>query len=216
MASPSVRAKSLECSVLPRHLSDGRCFSAAGAGDVPAAVVALTGVVRNVNVLQSAEAGVIDGSGLPVSPSVVGTDGGLSITGMQTCSPATPGCHRRNAANESGLGSTDSSEHPLIIGQSGEDHGRLAIESDGSMLWGDGTAAFDTTLRRLISRTIAWDPPKIAAGKSAVLAVAVEGASPGDVATAAHDKLAAALALLGANVVSDGHVQVIHQSSLRA
>ena len=35
----------------------GFCFSTAGAGDVPAAVVALTGVVRNVNVLQSAEAG---------------------------------------------------------------------------------------------------------------------------------------------------------------
>ena len=84
------------------------------------------------------------------------------------------------------------------------------------MLWGDGTAAFDTTLRRLISRTVAWDPPKIAAGKSAVLAVAVEGASPGDVATCAHDKIGSALALLGANVVSDGHVQVIHQSSLRA
>ena len=38
-----------------------------GAGDTPAAVVVLSGVVKNINVLQSSFAGVVDGSGVPVS-----------------------------------------------------------------------------------------------------------------------------------------------------
>jgi hypothetical protein len=35
----------------------------------------------------------------------------------------------------------ESSEHPLMVGQSGEAYARLAIESDGSMLFGTGANA---------------------------------------------------------------------------
>ena len=160
--------------------------------------------------MQSAQAGVIDGSGAPVGPAIVGTAGGLVITGIEPCSPGAPGCHRRHEANDSHLGPFEQSEHPLMIAQAGEANGRLAIESDGSLLFGDGQGPFDTTLRRHISRTVAWDPPKIAAGKSAtLLVVEVGGAAPGDVVTAAHDKIGSSLALLGGNVVVDGRVQVI-------
>ena len=60
---------------------------------------------------------------------------------------------------------------PLLIGQSGEAYARLAIEADGSMLFGDGTGPFDTTLRRHIARKVQWDPPPIQPGKTAVKVV---------------------------------------------
>ena len=43
-----------------------------------------------------------------------------------------------------------------MIGQSGETHGRLALESDGSLLFGDGAGPFDTVLRRHIARSVNW------------------------------------------------------------
>ena len=71
----------------------------------------------------------------------------------------TAGCERHNALNDSTVCTYGCAvEHALMVGQSGEKHARLAIESDGSILFGDdGEGAFDTTLRRHISRTVDWD-----------------------------------------------------------
>eukprot|EP01051_Picozoa_sp_SAG22_P007701 SAG22_NODE_551_length_9178_cov_3.565371_3_plen_128_part_00 len=92
-----------------------------------------------------------------------------------------------------------------------ETNARLAIESDGSILWGDGGAQeFDTVLRRQVSRTIPWDPPPLGPGKAATQLVSgVGSAQPGDIVTAGHDGIGLGLALLGANVVGKGQVQVI-------
>ena len=127
----------------PGGILDGVTIT--GAGDTPAAVVVLTGEVKNVVVLQSAMAGVVNGSGVPIGPAVVGTAGGLSLTGMAlTCTLGSAGagaagrCQRQHRVESAAAGSCtlESSEHPLMVGQSGETHGRLAIEADGSILFG--------------------------------------------------------------------------------
>ena len=56
---------------------------------------------QNVNVFQSALAGVVNGSGGAVGPAVVGTAGGLSLTGMAVCDPGASGCDRQHALNSS-------------------------------------------------------------------------------------------------------------------
>ena len=58
-----------------------------------------------------------------------------------------------------------------MVGQSGEGFARLAIESDGSLLFGDGTGPFDTQLRRAIARKVHWDPPPIEPSKHALTMV---------------------------------------------
>ena len=115
-----------------------------GAGDTPAGVVVITGTVKNINVLQSAFAGVVDEAGSPVGPAVVSSAGGLSLTGMPLCAPgSSKGCPRKRALNDSEVCTYGCSiEHPLMIGQSGESNARLAIESDGSILWGGGARFF--------------------------------------------------------------------------
>ena len=50
------------------------------------------------------------------------------------------GRHDANASEVSAY-TLESSEHPLMVGQSGEAYARLAIESDGSMLFGTGANA---------------------------------------------------------------------------
>ena len=180
-----------------------------GAGDTPAAVVVLTGTVRNINVFQSQASGVIDGNGIPVGPAVVGTTGGLSLTGMPVCQPGAAGCPRLFVANSSMLASFEQSEHPLLVGQSGESHGRLAIEADGSIMWGDGSHNFDTVLRRHIARKVDWDPERLEPGKVTTRLVNVSGASAGDATTAGHSSIGLALVMLAANVAQDDQVQVI-------
>eukprot|EP01045_Picozoa_sp_COSAG04_P038063 COSAG04_NODE_10018_length_812_cov_1.983170_1_plen_56_part_10 len=45
-----------------------------------------------------------------------------------------------------------SSRHGLLFGLAGETTGRLALDADGSMLWGRGSGApFDTRLRRTLT-----------------------------------------------------------------
>ena len=120
--------------------------------------------------------GVVNGTnGVPLGPAVIGTAGGLSFTGMPMCLPGEPNnnCQRQHAHNNSDVNAytLESAEQPLLIGQSGEAYARLAIEADGSMLFGDGTGPFDTTLRRHIARKVQWDPPPIQPGKTAVKVV---------------------------------------------
>ena len=130
--------------------------------------------------------GVVNGSGASIGPAVVGTAGGLSFTGMATCLPDTKDCNGQHALNASDVSAytLESAEHPIVIGNSGEAFARLAIESDGSLLWGNGAGPFDTTLRRHIARTVLWDPESIAPGGSTAILMDVDGALPGDVAAA--------------------------------
>ena len=71
------------------------------------------------------------------------------------------------------------STHAMLIGNSGERSGRLAIDGDGALRWGDGgeNDTLDTSLLRPIHKAVAWDPPPLAAGASASLVVPV-GSKP--------------------------------------
>ena len=67
------------------------------------------------------------------------------------------------------------STHAMLYGNSGERTGRLAVDGDGSLKWGDGgeNDTLDTTLLRPIHKIVAWDPPTLAAGKVAVSTQAI-------------------------------------------
>ena len=71
------------------------------------------------------------------------------------------------------------STHAMLIGNSGERSGRLAIDGDGALRWGDGgeNDTLDTSLLRPIHKTVAWDPPPLGVGASASVVVPV-GSKP--------------------------------------
>ena len=61
----------------------------------------------------------------------------------------------------------------MLFGNSGEMTGRLAIDGDGSLKWGDGgqNDTLDATLLRPIVAKVAWDPPPVAVGGATSLVV---------------------------------------------
>ena len=68
------------------------------------------------------------------------------------------------------------STHSLLLGNDGERMGRLAIDDDGALHWGNGGAGdeFDTTLLKPIHKKLFWDPPPpLAAGKATLLTVPI-------------------------------------------
>jgi hypothetical protein len=71
------------------------------------------------------------------------------------------------------------STHALLLGNDGERMGRLAIDGDGALRWGNGGAGdeFDTTLLKPTHKKLFWDPPPLAAGKATLLTVPM-GAKP--------------------------------------
>ena len=165
------------------------------------AVRVFAGLVRSVTLLDSAHLGaaaVVDRRGVPTGSYVSKTGGGLMLLGyrhdnaqvghdsndaslvVSHVSPNSPAWPKNNRT----------SDHGLLLGISGEKTARLAVDCDGSIKWGPGGSAdFDSTLARQITRTKEWDPESIQAVGGPAIAqttIAVPGASPGDVVVAAH------------------------------
>eukprot|EP01051_Picozoa_sp_SAG22_P010850 SAG22_NODE_1001_length_6086_cov_3.870887_6_plen_361_part_00 len=70
-------------------------------------------------------------------------------------------------------GLSGDSTHALLLGNSGERTGRLAIDGDGALRWGNGgeNDTFDTTLLKPVHKKLAWDPPPLPAGAATNLTV---------------------------------------------
>ena len=102
------------------------------------------------------------------------------------------------------------SSHALLFGVSGQTQGRLAIEADGSMCYGDGNGSFDTTLHRPRSAVVKWDPPAVKPGTAAGHVVVLVGAKSGDIATVSHTAVDAThLVLLSATAQADSVAVVL-------
>ena len=184
--------------------SSSSSMGAAGGGAPALRIFAAdhaTGVTVNTGGMTAAP-DVLDSKGVPFGNWVSRSEGGWVAVGTVT----------GNGTNESALSAHGAgvSTHALLLGMAGESSGRMALDFDGTMRWGNGIGDFDTLHRGNTAHTTAWDPPALAPGKRAKLVVATPGAQLGDVATISHTAPTADWGLVwSARVAETGTVVVV-------
>ena len=178
----------------------------AGAGDTYAAIQVLAGTLTSAVVLDGHGSGAqqcIDGNGMTIGSSLLKTPGGIALIGL-------PESARTRAKNSSTLHDAGAAQHALLLGESSAPNARLAIDADGSILFGNGTTSeFDTILERFISVKGPWGPLHLAANTETSINVTVPGAAPGDVAQAALSSVGDSPVTLTAAVAAVGRVVVV-------
>eukprot|EP01045_Picozoa_sp_COSAG04_P005861 COSAG04_NODE_278_length_18351_cov_17.582676_11_plen_272_part_00 len=182
------------------------------------AVRVFAGAVRSITMLDSGHTGglaVVDAAGVPFGSFVSKSAGGFVFLGEAApAGMASDATLLPNAQSPNGnMTQPRGSSHALLLGLSGETKGRMAIEADGSMRFGDGSGDFDTTMHRQRTAKVAWDPPKLEAGSAVSQRVPVPGAAPGDIATASHTGVTGEeLVQLSANAVVGAVVVVLRNA----
>ena len=164
-------------------------------GHIGPAVRIYAGGVRSVTLLDSAGTGsleVVDASGRPAGSFASKSPGGWLLVAPAANSSGAS-LLATDVSPNGGLPSTSrGSGHALLVGLPGEQTGRMALDTDGSMRFGPGgTEPFDTHVQRLQATSVTWDPPPLAGGHPdfAKLVVTVPSAAAGDLVTASHDTL---------------------------
>jgi hypothetical protein len=156
------------------------------------AVRVFNGSVRSITILNSGHTGglaVVDAAGVPFGSYVSKSAGGFVFLGEETAplgAGLLPSEVSPNSLYPGNLTNVRGSPHALLFGVSGQTQGRLAIEADGSMRYGDGVDGFDTTVHRPRSAAVTWDPPELAAGAAVSHRVSLPRAALGDLATVTH------------------------------
>lgn len=116
------------------------------------AVRVFAGAVRSITVLNSQHTGglaVVDAAGVPFGSYVSKSAGGFVFLGEKSAGASANAALLPSEVSPHGnMTNLRGPSHALLFGVSGETQGRLAIETDGSMHFGDGEADFDTTIRR--------------------------------------------------------------------
>ena len=153
--------------------SSSSAMGAAGGGAPALRVFAAdhaTGITVNTGGMTAAP-DVLDSQGVPFGNWVSRSEGGWVAVGTVA----------GDGTNESALSAHGAgvSTHALLLGLAGESAGRMALDFDGAMRWGNGSGAFDTVHRGNRVHTTSWDPPELAPGKRAKLVMAAPGARLG-------------------------------------
>ena len=148
--------------------------------------------------------GVVDSAG-----QAVGTYSSHSMGGTTFVGDAARLSHQRR---QRGGGATLSakSAHTLLFGLSGESNARMAIDADGTQLFGNGEEQpFDSLLSRprVVSTTWNFSIGGSDKGSSVATKLAVLGAEPRDICTASHSGIGEASILLSAQVSETGVVK---------
>ena len=156
------------------------------------AVRVFSGSVAQLTVMNSQALGgndCLDSKNLPVGNWVSRSWGGWTMVGEGH--PANADLKLATVASDLTASEEHGSpSHALLVGVPGEEHARLAIETSGEILYGDGSAdGWQTGVRRHISNSTQWGPGEIAAGDTATKVLLLVGAVPGDIVTAAHGGL---------------------------
>lgn len=195
-----------------------------GMGYQVPAVRVWDGTVDAVTVFDSQLTGaadVLDDTNTPVGSWVSRSGGGFTIVGtandteLGNAQLTASGGHTHSNGDPSDVnnfigkaGSTVG--HGILLGESGETHARLAIETSGSMRWGSGADAdFHSTLRALRTNATEVQLPPIKAGGIATASVMVHGAKTTDVVTATLSSLGDELVTVSARVAESGRVLVL-------
>ncbi len=168
-------------------------------------------------------ADVVDETNTPVGSWVSRSGGGFTIVG--TANDSATGNAKLSAAGGDTHSNGNASDisnfvgkpgsavgHALLLGESGESHARLAVETSGALRWGDGESDFHSTLRSMRSNATELDLPPIKAGGVASVSVGLEGASTTDVVTASLSSLGDAMVFVSARVAADGRALVLFRN----
>eukprot|EP01046_Picozoa_sp_COSAG06_P003171 COSAG06_NODE_120_length_23106_cov_18.311862_13_plen_206_part_00 len=140
----------LNCSGVPGCHLDGVSITSGseygGASAKPSpAIRVFSGTVNSVTILSAQETGsldVLDAHNTPVGSWISRSAGGFTFVGGTAPSAGQGYGH---VAGEATLtaggrgGDGDTSQHAALVGLSGQSNARFAIDSDGSLHWGDGT-----------------------------------------------------------------------------
>jgi hypothetical protein len=177
------------------------------------AVRVFAGAVRSITVLNSQHTGglaVVDAVGVPFGSYVSKSAGGYVFLGEQGAGGTDAALLPSEVSPNGNMTNLRGSSHALLFGVSGQTQGRLAIEADGSMRYGDGNGSFDTTLHRPRSAAVKWDPPTVKPGTAASHVVVLVGAKSGDIASVSHTAVDAThLVLLSATAQADSVAVVL-------
>jgi hypothetical protein len=159
---------------------------------------------------------VLDGENRPVGSWVARSGGGFTIVGnaddaavgnTQLTAHGGDTHSNGNATDVANFIGKNSSTvgHALLVGQTGERHARLAVETSGALRWGDGHAiSFHTTLRRVRSNSTALDLPAIEPGGVTRAEIRLEGALSTDMVAASLSSLGEELIFVTARVSAPG------------
>ena len=140
---------------------------------------------------------------MPTGEYVSRTAGGWTFVG--------PGPSPKHAI-QAGLLSNDA--HTLLIGRSGEQNARWAVDHDGAMRWGDGESdTFATTLSTRRSTTTAWPMLTLQPGEAHGAHTSLSGVMPADICTCSHDGLGEALVQLSCHVSKPGAIYIVRTST---
>lgn len=167
----------------------------------------------------------VDGDNKPAGSWVARSGGGFTVvgtsndsaTGNAKLSAAGGDTHSNGNASDINnfIGKPGSAVgHALLVGESGETHARLAIETSGAMRWGDGDSdSFHTTLRKIRSNATMLDLPTLkAAGGVFSTKLPLNGAVETDIVTVGLSSLGEALVSVTARVSSMGTVLVLFRN----
>ena len=202
-----------------------------GAGAHVPAVRVWDGDCDSVTILSSQITGasdVLDGDNVPVGSWVSRSGGGFTMVGTANNS-ATGNAQLTASGPRTAIGDwvpgysapgydTNDTQpttvgHGLLLGESGETHARLAIETSGAMRWGSGSSPdFHTTLLGVASNTTEYDLGSVDPGGVVKTTVNVEGAKTTDVVTATLSSLGEASIFVSARVSSAGRVLVLFKN----
>ena len=185
------------------------------------------GYVEGITVMSSQLTGatdVLDGENRPVGSWVARSGGGFTIVGTADDSAvgnAQLTAHggdthsNGNASDIANFVGKNSSTigHALLLGEAGERHARLAVETSGALRWGDGHAnSFHTTLRRVRTNSTELDLPPVKPGGVTSASVLLEGAVITDMVTASLSSLGDELVFVTARVSAAGKVLVLFRN----
>jgi hypothetical protein len=226
-----VAITALNCSGATGCALDGLTIIAAsgyeGMGSHVPAVRVWDGTVTAVTTFGSQLTGAtdcVDGENKPIGSWVGRSGGGFVIVG--TANDSEVGNAKLSAAGGDTHSNGNASDinnfigapgsavgHALLVGESGEMHARLAIETSGAMRWGDGDAdSFHTTLRKVRSSAMELDLAPIKPGSVATTRLALEGALETDLVTAGLSSLGEAMVSISARVSKKGEVFVLFRN----
>ena len=149
---------------------------------------------------------ILDADDKPAGGFVTRSVGGWTMAAPAKTCPTRADCKEANVSQVL----SGASDFALLVGETGGDN-------DGNASWGlshDGTThhwgpdGAHTALKRHLKGSAPWDPPALETSAMAKVAVAITGASPGDVCVATLTSMTG-LGQLSCHVVKEGSVDVV-------
>ena len=111
-------------------------------------------------------------------------------------------------ATQAGLLRNDA--HAMLIGRSGDQNARWAVDHSGAMHWGNGESdIFTSTLSSRQTTTTVWPVLTLHPGEAHGAHAPLPGVMPADICTCSHDGLGEVLVQLTCHVAKPGNIYIV-------